>query len=67
MQDAKITLNRMLGQPVEHAGCWVVATYHPAYVLRVPDERLKAAALADMVQALKTAQRLTAEGTPSSP
>jgi DNA polymerase len=61
MQSSKVTLNSMLGNPVQHDGQWVVATYHPAYVLRVPDEQLKTAAFADLVKALQTAERLIAE------
>ncbi|WP_151632029.1 UdgX family uracil-DNA binding protein [Noviherbaspirillum aerium] len=58
MHTSKVTLNSMLGKPMQHEGRWLVTTYHPSYVLRVPDEQLRAAAFADMVRALQTAQRL---------
>ena len=56
----EVTLKDTLGQPIRHGGRWVVAVYHPAYVLRVPDEDAKVQALAVMVNGLKLAQRLLA-------
>lgn len=60
MHTSKVTLNSMLGKPVQHEGRWIVTTYHPSYVLRVPDEQIREAAFADMVRALQAAQRLAA-------
>jgi DNA polymerase len=55
-----VTLKDTLGQPIRHGGRWVVTVYHPSYVLRVPDEAMKAQAMAVMVDGLKLAQRLLA-------
>ena len=59
--DGAATLKESLCKPIRHDGRWVVAVYHPAYVLRVPDEDAKAQALAVMVQGLHLATRLLAE------
>ena len=56
-----VTLKEFLCKPIRHDGRWVVAVYHPAYVLRVPDDDAKAQALAVMVHGLQMAQRLLAE------
>ena len=55
-----VTLKDTLGKPIRHGGRWVVTVYHPSYVLRVPDEAMKAQAMAVMVDGLKLAQRLLA-------
>ena len=60
--DPHIGLTENLGLPFRHKGRWVVAIYHPSYVLRVPDERLKREAMALMVAGLKEAQRLIERG-----
>ena len=57
-----VALKDNLGTPIRHGGRWVVTVYHPAYVLRVPDEAAKAQALAVMVDGLKLAQRLAGDG-----
>jgi probable DNA metabolism protein len=53
-----VTLKDTVGKPIRHGGRWVVTVYHPSYVLRVPDEDMKAQAMAVMVDGLKLAQRL---------
>jgi uracil-DNA glycosylase len=53
-----VTLKDFLGKPVRHDGCWVVTIYHPSYVLRVPDEAARHAALTVMVEGLRLAQAL---------
>jgi probable DNA metabolism protein len=55
---ASVTLKDSLGKPLRHGGRWVVTTYHPSYVLRVPGEDAKQDAFAIMVQGLKLAQEL---------
>jgi DNA polymerase len=55
---ANVTLKESLGKPLRHDGRWVVTTYHPSYVLRVPGEDAKHAAFAAMVQGMKLAQSL---------
>jgi uracil-DNA glycosylase family protein len=57
---AHVTLKDTLGKPIRHGGRWVVAVYHPSFVLRVPDEAMKSRAMAAMVDGLKLAQRLLA-------
>ena len=50
-------LKDVLGQPFRHQGRWVVAIYHPSYVLRVPGEDSKAQAFEVMVAGLQQARR----------
>jgi probable DNA metabolism protein len=62
--DVHIGITKSLGQPFRHEGRWVVAIYHPSYVLRVPDDRLRAEALAVMVAGLKEALALANSPAP---
>ncbi len=62
-----VTLKDTLGKPIRHGGRWVVTVYHPSYVLRVPDDDMKAQAMAVMVDGLKLAKRLLAgDGAPAA-
>jgi DNA polymerase len=56
-----VTLKDTIGRALRHEGRWVVAIYHPSYVLRVPDDAAKKQALAVMVEGLKMAQDLLAK------
>jgi len=58
LRTANVTLKNSLGQPLRHEGRWVVTTYHPSYVLRVPGEEAKRAAFDTMVAGLKLAHEL---------
>jgi DNA polymerase len=58
LQNGKATLQEFMGQPVQAEGRWVVATYHPAFALRVPDREARASARAAIVAALQQAKRL---------
>jgi DNA polymerase len=58
MRTAAVTLKDSLGKPVFHEGHWVVTTYHPSYVLRVPGEDAKREAFQTMVDSLKLAHDL---------
>ncbi|WP_426116504.1 UdgX family uracil-DNA binding protein [Massilia sp. PWRC2] len=60
--NAHIHLKDVLGQPLAHQGRWVVAVYHPSYVLRVPDEASKQQATQVMIAGLQMAQTLTRAG-----
>lgn len=60
LQDAKASLTERLGAPFQKDGVWIVAVYHPSYVLRVPGEDAKARAFAAMVDGLKAARQLAA-------
>lgn len=59
LRTAKASLTESLGKPFQYDGRWVVAIYHPAYVLRVPGEDAKARALAGMVEGLEKAHNLS--------
>lgn len=52
------TLRDSMGKPFRHQGRWIVAVYHPSYVLRVPGEEAKHMARAQMVAGLREAVRL---------
>lgn len=58
LQSGSVALKDYMGQPVERDGRWVIATYHPAFALRVPDRDARAAARAAIVDALREAWRL---------
>ena len=58
LRSGKVTLKEFMGQPVQFEGRWVVATYHPAFALRVPDREARAMARAAIVAALQQAKRL---------
>ncbi|WP_296951377.1 UdgX family uracil-DNA binding protein [uncultured Massilia sp.] len=58
LRTATVTLKDSLGKPLRHEGRWVVTTYHPSYVLRVPGEEAKRAAFQAMVDGLKLAHAL---------
>ena len=58
LQSGKAALKDFMAQPVRHEGRWVVATYHPAFALRVPDRAARAEARAAIVAALREAARL---------
>jgi DNA polymerase len=61
LKDRKATLTGRLGQAIAHEGKWIVPTWHPSYVLRVPGEEAKTAAFAELVEALQLARRLADE------
>lgn len=58
LRTANVTLKHYLGKPMRHEGHWVVTTYHPSYVLRVPSEDAKREAFKVMVDSLKLAHEL---------
>ncbi|MFZ4878862.1 uracil-DNA glycosylase, partial [Janthinobacterium sp. Mn2066] len=58
LQNSTVTLQAMLGTPFQHQGRWVIAVYHPSYVLRAPDEMSRRQAYAVMVEGLQQAVRL---------
>jgi DNA polymerase len=60
LRTATVTLKNSLGKPLRHEGHWVVTTYHPSYVLRVPSEEAKHEAFQVMVESLKLAHELLA-------
>jgi uracil-DNA glycosylase family protein len=45
-------------RPFEHGGRWIVAAYHPSYVLRIPDRAARERTFDDLVDALRAAQAL---------
>jgi DNA polymerase len=62
--DPHATLKDAMGKPFAHQGRWIVATYHPSYVLRVPGEDAKAQAFGQVVVALKEAVALLSAPPP---
>ncbi|UQV46320.1 UdgX family uracil-DNA binding protein [Janthinobacterium lividum] len=58
LQDGSATMTPLIGTPIEHDGRWVVTVYHPAYVLRAPDEASRRQAYAVIVDGLYQAMRL---------
>ena len=58
LRTANVTLKDSLGKPLRHEGHWVVTTYHPSYVLRVPGEDAKRDAFNTMVEGIKLAHDL---------
>ena len=59
--DSHATLKDAMGQPFMHEGRWIVAVYHPSYVLRVPGHQAKAEAFAAMVAGFRAARNLLSE------
>ena len=56
--DSRAALADHLGKPIKQDGRWVVAIYHPSYVLRVQSDDEKARAIEVMIDGLRAAQRL---------
>ena len=57
-RNAQATLKEAMAAPFRLEERWVVACWHPSYVLRVPDAEAKARANAELVAALRTAARM---------
>ncbi|WP_420474508.1 UdgX family uracil-DNA binding protein [Noviherbaspirillum sp. ST9] len=60
MPGARLRLQEVLGTPLRSAERWIIPLYHPAYVLRVPDEARRRAAFKTIVEGMATARRLLA-------
>lgn len=58
--DSHATLKDAMERPFMHEGRWIVAIYHPSYVLRVPGDDAKAQAFAAMVAGFRQAVALLA-------
>lgn len=58
LQDGSATMAPVMDAPFRHEGRWVVAVYHPSYVLRAPDEANRRAAYQVIVDGLRQALRL---------
>ena len=67
LDNPQATLKDAMGHPIAHAGRWVVAVYHPSYVLRVPDKAAKEQAFAQMVEGLRLARQLSEEPPQAAP
>lgn len=59
-----VTISKVLGMAIEQEGRTVIATYHPSYVLRVPDQAARQAAFERIVDALEMAARLSKAPAP---
>jgi DNA polymerase len=62
LQDPSAAIGAHIGRPLRHQGRWVIAVYHPAYVLRLPDAQAASEALAVMAEGFRLAQKLAAGG-----
>ncbi len=58
LQTGSARLSDVLNQPQQFDGRWLIATYHPAYALRVPDPHLQQQAFDAIVQSFTLAQSL---------
>ena len=63
----QVRLTDLMGKPFQHDGIWIIAVYHPAFVLRAVDQATKQHALDMMVDGFKQAQQLlTANDAPKA-
>ncbi len=60
LKTSKVNLSQMLGQEIKDGARRIIATYHPSYVLRVPDDEKKDAAFAELVRAFSHARDVAA-------
>ena len=58
LQDGAATMKSVMDAPFRHEQRWVVAVYHPSYVLRAPDEASRREAYQVIVDGLRQALRL---------
>jgi DNA polymerase len=58
MKDGSATMSAVMDAPFEHEGRWVVAVYHPSFVLRARDEESRQQAYEVIVAGLREALRL---------
>jgi DNA polymerase len=58
LQDSHARLQDHMGKAVEHETRLIVATWHPSYALRAPDQETRDRAYADIVEALRHAGTL---------
>jgi uracil-DNA glycosylase len=54
----RTALSEYLGKTIEHKGRIVVPTYHPSYLLRLTDEKIRAEVFGTIVEALVFAQQI---------
>lgn len=57
-----VSVAKLIGQAVEHEDAWVVPAWHPAYVLRLPEQAARDEAYAQLVEALRGASELAERG-----
>ncbi|HEY1147638.1 MAG TPA: UdgX family uracil-DNA binding protein [Pseudoduganella sp.] len=58
LQSGSVALKDYIDQPVERDGRWIIATYHPAFALRVPDREERQRAFDAITEALRQAKKL---------
>jgi DNA polymerase len=58
MKDGSATMSAVMDAPFQHEGRWVVAVYHPSFVLRARDEGSRQQAYEVIVAGLRQALRL---------
>jgi len=65
LQSGTVSLKDYMEEPVQRDGRWIVATYHPAFALRVPDREERQRAFEVITEALRTAKRLSEGESPA--
>jgi DNA polymerase len=55
LKNGSATMSAVMDAPFEHEGRWVIAVYHPSYVLRAPDEESRQQAYEVIVAGLRQA------------
>jgi len=58
MKDGSATMSAVMDAPFQHEGRWVIAVYHPSFVLRARDEESRRQAYEVIVAGLREALRL---------
>jgi len=58
LQDGSATMSAVIDAPFQHEGRWVVAVYHPSFVLRARDEESRQQAYDVIVAGLRQALTL---------
>jgi DNA polymerase len=59
LEDGRATLKAYMDAPVRHGSYQLVATFHPAFILRLPNPEAREQAMAALVRALRTALELS--------
>jgi uracil-DNA glycosylase len=64
LETGSVTLGKLMGQVINHAGLSILPTWHPSYVLRLRTEHERAQALQSIVDALQRAGALAHANSP---
>jgi DNA polymerase len=58
LQSGSVSLKDYMDEPIERDGRWIIATYHPAFALRVPSHEERQRAFDVITEALRQAKKL---------